>query len=558
MGRRSLLAPALAAAFPILFLYAHNAGQVTAASVVPVLLVAVAVAVLLALALRLLLRDHVQASLTATVWILLFFLYGHVSQALNGIEIGGLGLGAPAVLLPLWLVAAAVPLVPASHRKMRNLNVLPYATGALGVVVVLNVATVGMTEAGRLGDGGGAQDSGVTLNGSGSSEPPDIYYIVPDRYPSPQVSEEYLAYDNSEFMGFLEDSGFYIADETFANYHATYLSLASSLNMEYLDALAGEVGDDRGDHTTAHRMMEDNEIWRILKEQYGYDFVHFGSWWGPTEENPNADVSINKPPRLLGLIELRDEFSRLLLRTSVLGPFQDWFLRQDTFVREEAEVEQCNRINVGSRHPNDVAREQCHRALYAFEQLKEMPSTEGPKFVFVHLLIPHPPFVFAADGEVIEDPPAFYYWDAVTDEEVDVLKQSKVEQIKYTNTRLQESIEHILEASDQPPIIILQSDEGPWTHEYQHSPREEWTPETFRTRHGIINAYHFPGVDAEAALYPSITPVNTFRVIFNEYFNADLPLLEDRAYMSASDDDVYNFIDVTQQARPTERADLYR
>jgi hypothetical protein len=32
--------------------------------------------------------------------------------------------------------------------------------------------------------------------------------------------------------------------------------------------------------------------------------------------------------------------------------------------------------------------------------------------------------------------------------------------------------------------------------------------------------------------YPSISPVNTFRVIFNNYFGTNLPLLKDQTYNS--------------------------
>jgi len=53
----------------------------------------------------------------------------------------------------------------------------------------------------------------------------------------------------------------------------------------------------------------------------------------------------------------------------------------------------------------------------------------------------------------------------------------------------------------------------------------------FRIDFGILNAYHLPG-DGNSQLYDSISPVNTFRVIFNQYFGADLKLLEDRSYYS--------------------------
>ncbi len=55
-----------------------------------------------------------------------------------------------------------------------------------------------------------------------------------------------------------------------------------------------------------------------------------------------------------------------------------------------------------------------------------------------------------------------------------------------------------------------------------------------RERYSILNAYYFPG-KADAGLYPGITPVNSFRVVFNTYFNQQLPLEPDRSYYSTWD-----------------------
>ena len=48
----------------------------------------------------------------------------------------------------------------------------------------------------------------------------------------------------------------------------------------------------------------------------------------------------------------------------------------------------------------------------------------------------------------------------------------------------------------------------------------------------------------EARLYPEITPVNTFRLLFRELFDAELELLPDRTYFSSYRDPL-DFEDVT-------------
>jgi len=47
----------------------------------------------------------------------------------------------------------------------------------------------------------------------------------------------------------------------------------------------------------------------------------------------------------------------------------------------------------------------------------------------------------------------------------------------------------------------------------------------------ILNAYYLPGAGKDQ-VYTDITPVNTFRLIFNAYFEADIELREDNSYYS--------------------------
>jgi hypothetical protein len=78
---------------------------------------------------------------------------------------------------------------------------------------------------------------------------------------------------------------------------------------------------------------------------------------------------------------------------------------------------------------------------------------------------------------------------------------------------MKEIVPKLIANSATPPIIIIQGDHGPTV------------PSQARERMRILNVYYLPGVDAP--LYPTITPVNTFRVIFNTYFGQNLELLDD-------------------------------
>ena len=59
-----------------------------------------------------------------------------------------------------------------------------------------------------------------------------------------------------------------------------------------------------------------------------------------------------------------------------------------------------------------------------------------------------------------------------------------------------------------------------------------------------FNAYYLPGVEKDI-IYDGMTPVNTFRTIFNAYFNQEFEILEDRHFWVSSDREPYKFIEVT-------------
>jgi hypothetical protein len=113
-------------------------------------------------------------------------------------------------------------------------------------------------------------------------------------------------------------------------------------------------------------------------------------------------------------------------------------------------------------------------------------------------------------------------------------KDRYLDQIIFINKKMEKIVSEILSKSKTEPVIIIQADHGP-----------QITPggETLRARMGILNAYHMP--DKESSfLYESITPVNTFRLIFNQYLETNYVKLEDKSYFTHYSIP-YKFVDVT-------------
>jgi hypothetical protein len=138
--------------------------------------------------------------------------------------------------------------------------------------------------------------------------------------------------------------------------------------------------------------------------------------------------------------------------------------------------------------------------------LESVPSIPGPKFVFAHILAPHPPYVFEPNGELVQE------------------EKGKIigyrDQVAYVNQRMIPLLKSIISNSEVPPIIIVQGDHGPGSF-------------THHDRMSILNAYYLPGSDPNL-LYNSISPVNSFRVVFDSYFGGNYPLLEDTSYFTIS------------------------
>ncbi len=525
MSARVSLHPLLIALMPILFLYQHNIVQL-----VPRVLWAPAGVTLAALALawfplRRLAPDRRKAALILSLAIVLFFGYGPAVKLAEAgwIALTGWGTDLRASLALAWLglLAWGGRHVWTTRRDLRPLTQLLNVASLTVIAISLSsIAAYELTarppadsELNRLRRSDTEQAAQAP-----TARPRDVYYIVVDRYASAGTLRRAFGFDNEPFLGFLEERGFYVARESRANYPKTFQSLASALNMRHLTGLAPEVGPDRDDQTVVYEMLQDYRVWRILKA-HGYRFVHLGSWWEPTHRNPHADVNLNH--RALPL----SSFSRTLLENSAVSLF----------------------LGLGPE-PLDFASEQRQRVRYKFEQLAALAGSDGPTFAFAHFLIPHSPFVFDRNCEPLDEPAE------PIERTLEDNQRAYLGQLRCLNRLLEALIAELLARSDPQPIIILQADEGPCESlpGFRKTCGEglRWTElddETLRNHLEILNAYYLPGVDAEEVLYPSITPVNSFRTVFNLYFGAGYAPLPDRSHIFPDLGAPYQFIDVTER-----------
>ena len=171
-------------------------------------------------------------------------------------------------------------------------------------------------------------------------------------------------------------------------------------------------------------------------------------------------------------------------------------------------------------------------------QLIELADRPGPKFVFAHFLLPHGPFRLDENCTMM-DP----VWpDVSSTAGRDRARELYANQIGCANLLTLERVDGILVNSATPPVVLLQGDHGYGMFEGDHpGPLAEARPEQVEDRVQVLGAYRFPG--SPPVLWPGISPINVFRVLFNLYFDRDLERLPDRTFWSDWDDP-YDFIEV--------------
>ena len=300
--------------------------------------------------------------------------------------------------------------------------------------------------------------------------------------------------------------------------------MASSLNCTYLDDLANQIGAEYAERWPLHRMIDNNNVFNFLK-QYGYVFVRH-TMFGTKIRNADDYVILNRtPPGSLS------RFQNIVINTTAI-PVLLWILSQKLSYYQYTQYES---------HRKQI--------FYFFDYISNWTKMNSPVFVYAHIMAPHPPFVFGENGKEINPTGPLVPWVSR-----DEFLRNYKGQLIYINKKVKETIDDIISNAPEPPIIILQPDHGPASliadidQELSFlldQANEGCVKAAFKERMSILNAYYLPN-GGHAYLYDEITPVNTFRIIFNHYFGANYELLEDESYFSTWKYP-YKFINITDK-----------
>ena len=497
------LHPVLFAMVPVLSMFAANPGQRHLNELPEALRIVVGVSLLMLLVVSAIYRDARKAALCVSAVMVILLAFDSLYAAIDHV---GIGPWRPRHTRYAMLLVAYLAIMAWSvwlYRRKAVSGLTGFANMlALGSVLPPAIV-IGMTNAPSTLDA--TVKAADPIVATRVTARPDIYYLVFDRYGDDETARKYGL--ENDVGDYLKGKGFYVPGASRSNYIKTVLSLSSSLNMEYLDEVV------RGYERSANWTPVYGYLWRhrvggFLRSQ-GYSYTHLGSWYYPTRENPQATRNINyysaMPRKILQLV---DSLGFSSLQEAVGSP---WF---------------------------NERLQNWHRVRRQVDDVVGLVRTPGPKFVLLHVLVPHPPYVFDRDGSYVTK----------AEEGKRSFADNYRNQTVAANAMIRRMVDAILRDSASPPVIIVQGDEGPYPPATARDTFDYRTASTaqLRIRSGILNAYHLPGV-APGVLYPRISPVNSFRVVFNTYFGTNLPLLPDRTIRHVSDMLPFAFDDITEQ-----------
>ena len=349
----------------------------------------------------------------------------------------------------------------------------------------------------------------------GSSDYPDIYYIIFDAYGRSDVLQEYYNISNATFIQQLENLGLTVLDESMANYHHTKLTLLSTLNMSHLDVVADEYGEDT--KLFPLQLIEDSRVKRFLKSK-GYTLIAIDSGIAWTQFT-SYDYFFPAYHTLL------NTFEGFLVRQSILNAL--------------------SRLSESETHRG--------RIRFGLNKLTDLPETATPKFVFAHLLSPHPPFVFTADGGDLDydGPPKL--WNGEWEEGgFEAYRQGYAQQVDFISNEILNLVPKLIEQTDGEAIIIIQGDHGPGLLTDYFSLENTCLP----ARMPVLNAIYLPDGRTDI-LDPAQTLINTFPILLNAYVDGEFKLQSNEKFFSYKDFQ-FDFTNVTELSESQNCDDIRR
>jgi hypothetical protein len=356
--------------------------------------------------------------------------------------------GSPWGQLATWLLIAVIlgrlGYLLGASRLFRQ-----WLTATLVIICCANLIGFALSGTPQSGDVERLAAFGPPVGPDDAVRQPDVYLLFFDAYARNDVLSELTGADNAPYVRALEERGFDVAERSLASYPSTITSSmalfeGSTPVKDAADAAVGRSSVNafvRGDNATVNRFRELG---------YRYHFYDSSGVYSFLSCDPAAvDVCVEPDaPRWAP-----EEIDRALLGLTPLAVVDAF---EPPFV------------------PPDAVFDTVAAGL-----------TEGPDFVFQHVLAPHVPYVYDEKCGV-RDPPLSWQGLGPAEE-----LAAYANDVRCLNEATLDIVDR-MQATDPEAIIILMSDHGPEVTTPFGEPLSEWTDAELRDRFGVQLAMRLP------------------------------------------------------------------
>lgn len=386
-------------------------------------------------------------------------------------------------LLMVLAVGAPLSVELARRRRAGRIN-WSRATAFLNVVAAIALFATGITSALRSTvepHSSRAAEGNVAAEGA-----PDIYLILLDQYPRADTLADVFGFDNAPFLGSMQRLGFEVAANSHSNYNATALTLVSIFGANHVQTVVGDGEGGVVDGGVLQRYMNRGAALTSVREA-GYDVVSIRS--GITSDDVVAADKV--------------------IDTGQVNSFEISVMRAGIMPRLLPNLQ-----------AEWMHEQQRQRIVESFERLGGLAADRGerPRFVFAHVMSPHEPIVFDADGGPVAPPGCLpvscRLWDgrrAPSDIE------ATIGQLEYANVLVFRTVTGIIANSARPPVIVVFSDHG---SRYDVSDRDE-----------MFRNFFLAFTPGRPGLFPAdVTPINLIPRLMNAYAGSEFQLATEESY----------------------------
>lgn len=486
----------------ILFFLFHgwneNAGLIPAGTLALLALKYLAIATVVFLLTGVLLKNQSKAFVFTFCFLACYFFFGAVKDRIEDLT-GKSLISSYSILLPATVVLLLLLFGLLRRRKA------PLA-GSIRFLTILTLVLVLVETGGLLYRNSALYKPDIDFGDSNNAllqqlpaadtvtAKPDIYWIVFDEYPSARSLQHSFGYKDP-LDSVLTTLGFFVARDARSNYNYTHYSLSSTLDMQYITELKEGSTVTMRDLVRGNRSLYVNNVTRYL-ERAGYGIRNFAIY--DLEGHPTAGMlSFSQLPA--ALIDHQTLFTRTWADIGWQFPNR---LKRDRAAADAAD------LRTSTSKTDSLYKEMTRKLL---DSIASASTAAGPAFFLIHFFLPHEPYIYNPDGSL-------HFKNANGSD-----RNNFIPQVAYTGIVARRLIQYIQlqqQHTNREQVILVQGDHG---FKYEET-EPDFQTESCRILYGVYNSRR-----NYAGWYDSISSVNGFRILFNQYFNTRLPLLEDKS-----------------------------